>query len=337
MALPRQVQKQLDDAESIEKQLLGGKEQEALKPVAEVVRPEATQGESETKAPKEPKVAEPVEREATTKPVEDKVVEPEKPAEDADYWKQKYRTLQGMYDAEVPKLHSQLRELSGEVAELTKKSNEKPVAAETKKPQSLVTDEDVETFGQDLIEVQRKVAREVAAEFREELSALKEENVKLREQVTSTDSQVQEASFDQRLHRLVPDFDQVNVDKKWIAWLDAYDPILRASRRTIAAQAYAKGDAEAVSDYVKMFREATAKPVPNSSAGKNSELEHQIQPSRSAASASQGEEQGRMYTNADVQRMFKQTVTLSNQGKREEASALEAEIDAAYLEGRVTG
>ncbi len=319
MALPRQVEAQLKEIEAIEKQLAEGQNPQPADPAP-----------AEPTEPVDPKPADPA-----PKPVEPKPApaEPEVPEEVSQ---QKYKTLKGMYDAEVPRLHAELRDLKATVESLRKATETKP--AEPPKPaapEKLVTDEDVAAFGQDLIEVQRKVAREVAQEFRKDIEDLRAENATLREQLTKTGTQVSEATFEQRLHRLVPDFDAVNTDPKWIAWLNEFDPLIRGPRKLVAQEAFNRGDAEAVADYVKLFREVTApvEPAPQVT----EELERQIQPSRSAASTQSASPKGKVYSTADITKMFNKVAILGNQGKLDEARKLEAEIDAAYMEGRVTG
>jgi hypothetical protein len=318
MALPRQVEAQLRELEALEKQL----------------------AESQNPAPADPdpKPAEPP-QDPQPQPAEPKPVEPTptptEPVVAEEKWEQKYKTLKGMYDAEVPRLHADLRDLKAQVDSLRKASETKPV--ETKKPaaaEKLVTDADVEAFGQDLIEVQRKVAREVASEFRGELDAMRAENEKLREQLTSTGTQVSEASFEQRLYRMVPDFEAVNADPKWIAWLNEVDPLLRAPRSSVAQQAFNRGDAEGVAHYVAMFKQTIA-PV-EQKADKTEELERQLQPNRGATSAPPTSQKGKVYTNADIEKMFRKAADLGTKGQTDAAKKLEAEIDAAFMEGRVT-
>lgn len=318
MALPKQVEAQLRELEALEKQLT-----EANNPApAEPTPTPAEPPQDPQPAPTEPKPVEP-----TPTPTEPVVAE--------EKWEQKYKTLKGMYDAEVPRLHADLRDLKAQVDSLRKAAETKPV--EPAKPavaEKLVTDADVEAFGSDLIEVQRKVAREVAAEFRGELEAMRAENEKLREQLTTTGTQVSEASFEQRLYRMVPDFEAVNADPKWIAWLNEVDPLLRAPRASVAQQAFNRGDAEGVAHYVSLFKQSI-KPV-EPAADKTEELERQIQPNRSATSAPPASQKGKIYTNADIEKMFRKATDLGVKGRLEEARKLEAEIDAAFMEGRVT-
>ena len=318
MALPRQVEAQLRELEALEKQLA-----DEQNPAPAVTEPKPTEPPQDPQpAPTEPKPVEP-----TPTPTEPVVAE--------EKWEQKYKTLKGMYDAEVPRLHADMRDLKAQMDNLRKAAETKPVEpAKPKTAEKLVTDADVEAFGSDLIEVQRKVAREVAAEFRGELDTMRAENEKLREQLTSTGTQVSEASFEQRLYRMVPDFEAVNVDPKWIAWLNEVDPLLRAPRSSVAQQAFNRGDAEGVAHYVAMFKKSVAPVEPT--ADKTNELELQIQPNRSATSTPPTSQKGKVYTNADIEKMFRKATDLGIRGQTDAAKKLEAEIDAAFMEGRVT-
>jgi hypothetical protein len=318
MALPRQVEAQLRELEALEKQLAEGQNPAPADPVPTPAEPPQDP---------QPQQAEPKPVEPTPTPTEPVVAE--------ETWQQKYKTLKGMYDAEVPRLHADLRELKGQVDSLRKASETKPVEpAKPKAAEKLVTDADVEAFGQDLIEVQRKVAREVASEFRGELDAMRVENEKLREQLTSTGTQVSEASFEQRLYRMVPDFEAVNANPKWIAWLNEVDPLLRAPRSSVAQQAFNRGDAEGVAHYVAMFKQTVA--PAEQKADKTDELERQLQPNRGATSAPPTSQKGKVYTNADIEKMFRKAADLGTKGQLDAAKKLEAEIDAAFMEGRVT-
>jgi hypothetical protein len=320
MALPKQVEAQLKELEKIEQQIADSQKKPETPPEPAPAEPNPEPS---------PAPAEPV-------PVETKP-EPTEPVVAEETWQQKYKTLKGMYDAEVPRLHADMRELKSQVDTLRKAAEAKPV--EPVKPaaqEKLVTDADVEAFGSDLIEVQRKVAREVAAEFRGELDAMKAENDKLREQLTATGTQVSEASFEQRLHRMVPDFEAVNVNPKWIEWLNEVDPLLRGPRMTVAQEAFNRGDAEGIAHYVSLFKATQAPAAPTEQvSSKAEEIARQVQPNRSANSAAPVSQQGKVYTDMDIQKMFRRAIELSAKGQNDEARKLEAEIDSAYKEGRV--
>jgi hypothetical protein len=325
MALPKQVEAQLKALEELEKQLAGESNPQDPNPADPPGDPKPADPPADPAPAPDPKPAEP-------KPA------PAEPPVAEETWQQKYKTLKGMYDAEVPRLHAEMRDLKANMESLRKAAETKlaePV--EPAKPTKLVTDEDVAAFGQDLIEVQRKVAREVAMEFKKDIDDLRSENVKLREQLSATGTQVSESTFEQRLHRMVPNFEAVNSDPRWIGWLNEFDPILRGPRKLVAQDAFNRGDVEAVAHYVRLFEAATA-PAPSAEPTdkRAEELERQIQPSRSVASAPSPSQKGKTYTDSDIQKMFKKAVDLGAKGRVDDAAKLEAEIDAAYREGRVT-
>ena len=150
-------------------------------------------------------------------------------------------------------------------------------------------------------------------------------------------SQVQSVSFEARLLKAVPDFEQINADPAWIEWLDEVDPLIRAPRRAIAQQAYANGDVEAVKSYVELFKRsrAPAPAVEPPKLSREQELQRQVQPSRATTSApSSGGK--KTYTMGEAEALFNRIQHLTAQGRIDEAKRLDAEISAAYAEGRIS-
>jgi hypothetical protein len=329
MALPKQIREQAAELEEIEKQLYGDQQPtDPDVPVAEVVTPEAKQSAEPIKQP-EPETVE----EAPEKQEKD----------DAKVWQQKYKTLQGMYDAEVPRLHAQLKTMQAEFdtlkSNVEKAGNE---AEESKKvakkaaSRNLVTDEDRQEFGEEMIAFQRKVAREETAELSDKLEAVAAQNSELNDQLVRQGETVRESSFEQRLTSLVPDFAQLNIDPVWIKWLGEIDPMLRGPRSSAAQRAFTEGDAEGVAHYVNLFRESQQGAEP-AKKDNSLELESQIQPLKVASTTqSRSSQKGKLYTDNDIRGMFAKVMQLNNSNRTDDAQKLEAEIDAAYAQGRVS-
>jgi len=252
------------------------------------------------------------------------------PTEDFEH---KYRTLRGKYDAEVPRLHDQVKELTTKLDELSTRLEEKSVEPEPE-PQPLVTDADRENFGEDLLDVQRRIAQEVGATYEAQIKELKKVISDLNDRVDGTNTSMTELTFEQRLGRLVPDFDKINQDPAWFSWLDQVDPILRGPRRMMAQQAFANGDAEAVFDYVKMWRESTA-PAQTQQTEAQAELEKQVTPRRTTTPATPAAADGApTYTTAQLDAAWDRVTVLNKAGRYDEANKLEAELSVAMLEGR---
>jgi len=327
--LPKQVQAQLAEVEELEKTLNAQQEEpknkKAKEPKVSEVKPEDTEAEV------------PVEAEVALEPVEAEPADTS-PTDVADEFEQKYKTLRGKYDAEVPRLHSQVKDLTAKLNKLAESLAAKP--KEPTKPKekvSYVTDEDRAEFGEELIDVQRRVAQEVSQEYEGRFEQQNEIIAQLQQQLKHTGNQVGEMSFTQKLAALVPDFVSVDNDERWVAWLNEHDPMLRGPRRDQAAQAFNTGDAEAVAHYVKLFRQTLEPEVPHERQTRQAELEKQVAPNRSANSANT-KSVGRdvkIYSEREIATAWNKIRTLNTRHKYDEAQKLEADITTAYLEGRV--
>ena len=333
MALPKQVQEQIKEVEELEKTLKAQGESE----VKEVKKKKTSKKKTE-------EVAADTEVEVLEEPPQDEpVLEEAAPADDiqeevTDTFKQKYSTLKGKYDAEVPRLHHQVRELTEQI-DAIRKNAEAVKKAESEKPKekvSYVTDADREEYGDDLIDFQRRVAREVSQESEERFEQQARVIEDLREQVSNTGSQVGEVGFTQKLNNLVPGFDQLDNDERWVAWLNEVDPMTRGPRRDQAQAAFNSGDAEAVAHYVSLFR-GSVEPIANGKSVRDTELEKQVAPNRSASSTatrSVGKD-AKIYSQGELTNAWTKIRTLSSDGKYDDAAKLEAELTLAYMEGRV--
>jgi hypothetical protein len=110
----------------------------------------------------------------------------------------------------------------------------------------------------------------------------------------------------------------------------------RGPRRDQAQAAFNSGDAEAVAHYVSLFR-GSVEPVANGKSDRQTELEKQVTPNRSAstvATKSTGNST-KVYSERELNNAWTKIRTLNTQGKYSDAEKLEAELTVAYMEGRV--
>ena len=317
MALPKQVQAQLAEVEEYEKALEAQQnlDQDALDTETEVV--------SETEEARVPKEAKPADTSLTD--VEDD-------------FKQKYSTLRGKYDAEVPRLHQQVRDLSGELEQIRKDlTADKVEPTPPKEKVSLVTDADRAEFGEELLDVQRRVAEEVSQQYEDRLTKQDAVITSLQDKIANTGNQVGEMDFNQRLRSLVPEFSEIDNDERWVAWLNEHDPMLRGPRRVQAQLAFDKGDADAIAHYVGLWKATFAAPSEPVKPPNQAELEKQVAPNRSANSVSTKSvgQTSKVYSTREVDAAWTKVRTLNTTGKYEAAEKLEAELTVAYMEGRV--
>lgn len=334
MALPKHVEALIKETEELEKQLQEAPEEpEALEPSEEAPEAEPVKPDEEPVA--KPEIAE----EEAEKPQQ---AEAEPKTDELAKAEQRYKTLQGMFDAEKRKNREVIDSLSEKISTLESKLTAQVEATQKAEAKlQYVTDDDVRNFGEDLVDFSRRAAREegqdLEARIEARIAAVQKENEELRQQLNQSSEQAAVTSFEQRLHRIVPDFDQVNTDPRWIAWLDEYDAVLRGPRRSVAEMAYGQGDAEAVAHYVQLFKDSIAPvaEVEEVKARKAEEVERQIQPTRTAQTQAPVSKQGKVYSDADIRNLFSKVANLDMKGFHDDARKLEAEIDRAYAEGRV--
>ena len=324
MALPKQVQKQLKEVEEYEKALEAQKNAEAVQDTDPEPEPLETGAEvvTETEKAPEPEAVAPADTSPTD--VEDET------------FKQKYKSILGKYDAEVPRLHQQVREMT----EVTKQLQDELKAlkvepTKSKEKVSLVTDADRAEFGEELLDVQRRVAEEVSQGYEGRLEQQDAVIKELREELAKNGSQVGEVGFSQRLNQAVPDFPQIDSDERWVAWLNEHDPMLRGPRRVQAQQAFDAHDAGAIAHYVSLWKETLA--APTEAKPNQAELEKQVAPNRSANSVrtQSATQNSKLYSPKDMDRAWNKVRTLNTRGQYAEAEKLEADLTVAYMEGRV--
>jgi len=324
--LPRQLQRQADEIAQIEKDIADSK-------VA------ATPQET----PPTPESPQPLEGQET---VQATPQTPPAPVVQTTEWEQRYRTLKGKYDAEMPRLHNQVRELQTQMAALAKPP-EPPKPPETPQAKKrLVTDKDAETFGPDLLDLIKRQAHEIADEMvgsREtklvqEMQKLQAENAALMEKVTGV-TKSQEVSAQQaylaKLGTLVPDWEAINVDQRFLDWLTEIDPMSGLARQAYLDNAFQSLDVNRTATlfraWVASVTPPTPAPVP---APQQSEVQRQVTPGKSKSTTpTQQDDPTRVWSTQEIERFFSDL--RAGRVKRDDAARIEKEIDLAVSQGRV--
>lgn len=321
-SLPKQVQRQAEEVEALEQALY---EQE---PGAEAENPE---GEPE-------QVNEQPAPEAVEPPVEPEAAKPEAPQTDEETWERRYKTLDGKYKAEVPRLFAEVKGLRSELEAARDQIDvlTRPKAA-PEAQQKLVTDEDVETFGSDLVDLIDRKAREVAAQMvGSEMDELRAENSQLREQlsgVTERQSSNDRRSFFTDLERLVPDYEAVNVDEGFIEWLSEVDPLSGVTKQDYLNNAYASFDVHRTAALFNTYKQLTA-PAPVLHRSPN--LERQVAPGTSKVSTTTPAPAAtRIWSSNEIENFYRQVAQGKFKGNEGEQVRIEAEIDLAVAQGRI--
>lgn len=253
---------------------------------------------------------------------------------DADKLAQKYRVLQGKYEAEVPRLAHQNQDLQRQLAEMKDRLEavlNKP-ADEPKKP--LVTEKDVEDFGADMVDMVRRTAQAtIDSVLAREMSQLLNRLSTLENTVNGVAGRqmmTEEQRFYAELEKEVPNWKQIDTEEGWLNWLTEEDPLSGEVRQELLNRAVSKKDAARVAKLFKAY--APAKPAP--AAPSKSELERQVAPSRASASNVPTRTEKQTWNDAAVNAFYADIRKGKFAGREAEMQQIENDIHAAVAEGR---
>lgn len=316
--LPESIRRQIEEAEALEKQLYGQAPEEGnTEPVDDAPQDEDVQAVSE-----EP---------------EAQPVEPQPQDDEEDKFRRRYEVLKGKYDAEVPRLSHQVRELNENLQramqeiEMLRQAPQAPQKVEEK------PDNDAEVFGEDLVEaVDRRAEKKARALVAEQTAELKQYIEQLEARLGNVNQQVAVSAQDRfysRLGQLVPDYEAVNGDEGFLNWLGQVDPVYGVPRQAALDAAAQAMDADRVANVFMAYKSLTGKQTQAAQKQQvRQELERQVAPSRTQASAATPQ-QGKIWTKAEFERAYDPR-TIRELGQ-ERADALVAEAEVALAEGRV--
>ena len=332
MSIPKQVQKQSEEVQELYKQING--ETEEAQATAEAAPEEAVNNVAE------PTTSDSVEEQAPQS-------EPREQAESGDQepkqddWQQKYRSLQGMYNADVPRLNAENRDLASRVSQLEGllSSMNEPAQQTPVQSEKLITDDDVKEYG-DSIAVMRKAARE---EVSQEIAQLKQQLGQLQgvlpqvQQVQAQQKKSGEQTFWNTIASEVPNWSDINNDPDFQSWLLEIDPLTGISRQTYLEDAQKNLDANRVVTFFRTWEGATGKTntAQVDRTAQQSQLQKQVAPGRSRNNGVKASGQNRTYTPNDIQEFYSDVRKGKYKGRDDERGRIERDIFAAQQEGRI--
>lgn len=257
-------------------------------------------------------------------------------------WEQRYRTLQGKYDAE----NRMMREIMQTQQATMDKLVEQRQSAVTQAPapeqtpeqylRSLgVTDKELEDYGEVLpimARLAQNMIKPTAAKLERELAKTREAAGTVAQAQVKSGQAAMFATLDQK----VPQWRQINEDQNFLAWLDEVDIIYGTSRRASLETAFGNLDtARVVAIFATFVREDS---VRRSTAGPTIDPATLIAPGvprDGAAKAPGGANSGskRILTESEIKEFY--TRVRKKQVTPEQYAAFSAEIASATAEGRV--
>ena len=334
MALPKAVQQQLEEADRIVAEIRGEKTGED----SSETNP-ANQQVDQTQVPQEP----PNDPPAADPPPDDTVSQETKPVEKPEVpeekWAHKYHTLKGMYDAEVPRLHSQLREMQAQLNQLMadKAAAEAQKAEQAQRVESLITEQDKEAFGPDLIDLIERATESKVKTLREREASLVDEIKELKGKlgdVSERQGTSDRERFLMALGQQVPDWENLNVDQGFLAWLQQVDPVYGLPRQAALTNAYEQLDVMRTANIFNAYKQTLPQTQTQQPNKVKQELQRQVAPTRTrSAAAPTDSNNSRIFTQPEIAQFYDEW--RRGHYEEEEAARMEKDIIAAINEGRI--
>jgi len=263
-------------------------------------------------------------------------------------YEQRWRSLQGMYNADTTRLRAENNQMNQRVSQLEQLISSLSAPQQGQPAQGtaarLITDKDTEEYG-DSIDVMRRAAREELSEAYREIADLKRTVMQVQtnvvpkvESVVQRQALTAENTFWSELSAIVPDWREINANQGFHSWLLEVDPLSGMNRQTYLDVAQGQLDAYRVGEFFRTWQSSngnSAAQQPRNVAA--TQLEKQIAPGRgrTTSSATTGNE-AKSYSRTDIAKFFDDGRKVMYKGKEQERDRIERDIFAAQREGRST-
>lgn len=247
-------------------------------------------------------------------------------------FEQKYNTLQGKYNAEIPRLQTQIVDLG---SRLTDVLSTPPVPAEPEIPEGpaharYLEEEELGEYGEDILDMQGRMAKGVAEGVIESrLQPLLNRIDYLESMVLSNSSQ----GFWSQVEQEIPGARQINDnDQGWFEFLETVEPHSGVQYKELGERAYNENNVSRMVTILQAYG-AGSQDAP----AKKKKKSPPVKPGKVASSKSVSSKGAAkpMFKESEVEQFYDDKARGKYRGRDELADAREKAIDEAFDEGRI--
>ena len=301
----------------------------------QVEQADAIIAQMNAQAPDEPEEVQ-EQQEAAPEPKAEPKPKPEAKPEAKPDFEHKYSVLKGKYDAEVPRLTADLRESNQQVRRLEDQLRKLEMTVATmqevnKKPdkaadtENLITQDEIDQFGPDLIDLVNRVARQAVAPYVDKKVGEVAQNVKqVGESVASQQKLVAQSAREklyERLDSAIGDWRDINRRPEFVGWLSEVDDFSGQPRGVLLRAAFERNDADRVIKFFKGFQKEnaveTSDPEADAPANQQATPKQESQqsletlvapgtPKTGSTGAQEGSGKGRIWTRKQISEFYAQ-------------------------------
>jgi hypothetical protein len=179
-------------------------------------------------------------------------------------WKRRYLRMQGSYNASqktIGEMQEQMTQLGNELLHLQRMPPQSRQQSAPPLPEapSYLTQEDVQNYGNELIDVTQRAALHAIAPH---LQALEQQNAELQARLAKDTRRI----LDQQVEMAVPDYRNIDRDPRWHRWLLGIDVLSGRVRQQLLNEAISAAQAPRVISFFRGFLNEEAATGHNDSA-----------------------------------------------------------------------
>lgn len=241
---------------------------------------------------------------------------------DPDDWKGRYAALRSARDERTRQLEQQVQQLQAVNGQLKQQlADAQPAPVEAKRFE--IDEQTRERLGDDQAQVLDQLNQSVDQRFAKV------------EQERKDEVQRQAKRFESNLTSLVPQWQVINQQQEWLAWLNEIDPTSGVVRQRTLNVLVDEGDAQSVANMFRTFVSGEARSEQQS----GQRLSPEVTTGRVQADAG-GSDMVEMWSQGEIAAFYQEKSRLYRSGKlvgdvKARADAEEAKIRKAITEGRV--
>lgn len=220
-------------------------------------------------------------------------VKPQTEVDEARKLQDRYNSLRGKYDAEVPRLNQTVKDMEARLQALSEENQQLREAA-AKSDSEGVTDNDVDIYGEDMTNYVGRVAKKTVGPLSAETARMRAELEDMKAQVNAA-KRYADASAEREFTRVfdeaIPNWREQNEDPEFLAWLKQPIPGYGVPRQVALNGAVSANDAhqavEIFKDYLREKQQSNG-------------LARQVQPDYTRRSAAPAGTVPQVWTQAKV-------------------------------------
>ena len=294
----------------------------------------------EAPAPQTPESVQP----PSTAPVPASAEPSPSPPDDDESWKHRYYRMQGQWTASqktIGELQEQMTQLGNELLHAQRFVSQPTRAAAQQPPPSYLTEQDVQNYGNELVDFAQRAAVHAVSP---QLQNLEQQNEDLRQRL----AREARRSLDQAVELAVPNYREIDRNPRWHHWLLGIDVLSGRVRQQLLDEAISAAAAPRVISFFRGFLAEEVATGHNESAPNS----HRAAPPREAAvplaslaapgrarpatgADAPGFTDKPIYTRAQIAELYNLKRKNAFVGREAEWARQEADIFAAQREGRV--